>query len=168
MKVSAQEEYGLRCLVQLAKSHTRNQPLTIPDIAAAEGLSSPYVGKLMSVLRNGGLVVGVRGRSGGYTLSRNPRAITLDEVLTILGGRLFASNYCDKYHGTQDNCVHTDACTIRSVWGSIELVLGSVLKRMTLADLVESDDRLRASLSAALEGTLAERRNDAAMSTPTN
>jgi Rrf2 family protein len=162
MKVSAQEEYGLRCLVQLAKSHTRGTPLTIPEISSAEGLSAPYVGKLLSVLRNGGLVVGVRGRSGGYTLSRNPRAVTLDEVLTILGGRLFTSNYCDKFHGTMDNCVHNDGCTIRSVWGSIELILGSVLKRMTLADLVESEERMRESLSTALRDTVEERRDEAA------
>jgi Rrf2 family protein len=165
MKVTAQEEYGLRCLIQLAKCQAEGVTLTIPEISAAEGLSGPYVGKLMSVLRNGGLVTGVRGRSGGYTLSRNPRAITLDEVLTILGGRLFTSNYCDKYHGSLENCVHTDDCTIRSVWGSIELILGSVLKRMTLADLIATQEVMRESLSAALRETLEDRRADVSSET---
>lgn len=160
MKVTAQEEYGLRCLVQLARSYRSETPLTIPDIAKTEGLSSPYVGKIMAALKAGGLVTSVRGRSGGYVLSRNPRAITLDEVLTILGGRLFASSYCEKYHGAMDNCVHTDDCTLRSVWGSIELIVGNVLKRMTLADLIESEQQMRLSLSGAVNEAIQERHTD--------
>lgn len=158
MKVTAQEEYGLRCLVQLAKSFGAPTPLTIPDIAAAEGLSSPYVGKLMTALRAGGLVSSVRGRSGGYTLSRNPRAVTLDEALTVLGGRLFAGSYCDRYHGSHDNCVHTCDCAIRPVWGSIELIVGNVLKRMTLADLIEPEKTMRSNLSGAMNESLIDRR----------
>jgi Rrf2 family protein len=160
MKVTAQEEYGLRCLAQLARAHAQGTTLTIPEIATAEGLSAPYVGKIMTALRTGGLVTSVRGRSGGYVLSRNPRAITLDEVLTVLGGRLFASSYCEKYHGDRDNCVHTIDCALRPVWGSIELIVGSVLKRMSLADLVDTEQGMRSSLSAAVKDTLEERRTD--------
>ena len=162
MKVTAQEEYGLRCLVQLAGNHAKDKTLTIPEIAQAEGLSNPYVGKLLAVLRVGGLVIGERGRSGGYRLSRNPRAITLDEVLTILGGRIFTSDYCDKFQGSMDTCVHTDDCNIRSVWGSIELVLCCVLKRMTLADMIGSEADLRESLVDALRDSIIDRRPEVA------
>jgi DNA-binding transcriptional ArsR family regulator len=78
MKVTAQEEYGLRCLVQVARGHAQGRSLSITEIAQGEGLSTPYVGKILAVLRKGGLVTAARGRSGGYTLTRNPRAITLD------------------------------------------------------------------------------------------
>ena len=157
MKVTAQEEYGLRLLVQLAKRYGSKEPLTIPEIASREGLSNPYVGKILAVLRQGGLVTGVRGRSGGYNLTRNPRAITLDEALSVLGGRLFTSDYCDQFVGSEDNCVHTDDCNIRSVWGSIELILICVFKRMTLADMIGSDQELRDSLQAALKDSVAVR-----------
>jgi len=157
MKVTAQEEYGLRCLVQLARAYAGRKPLTIPEIAGSEKISNPYVGKILSVLRQGGLVAGVRGRSGGYTLTRNPRAITLDEVLSILGGRLFTSEYCSQFPGSETNCVHTDDCNIRSVWGSVELVLCCVFKRMTLADMIGTERELRDSLTAALRDSVAER-----------
>lgn len=153
MKVTAQEEYGLRCMVQLAKSHARKAPLTIAEIAEAEGLSGPYIGKLLGVLREGGLVMGVRGRSGGYSLSRNPHAITLDEVLSVLSGRLFDSQYCDKFNGELENCVHSDNCGLRSIWGAIELVVGSALKQMTLASLVNTEEGVRASLMTAMRNT---------------
>ncbi len=55
MKITAQEEYGLRCLLRLARAG-EGQALTIPEIAEAEKLSVPYVAKLMSVLRQVGLI----------------------------------------------------------------------------------------------------------------
>ena len=157
MKVTAQEEYGLRCLVQLAKAFAGRKTLTIPEIAESEKISAPYAAKLLAVLRQGGLVAGVRGRAGGYSLTRDPRAITLDEVLSVLGGRLFTSEYCSQFPGSETNCVHTDECNIRSIWGSVELVLCSVFKRMTLADMIGSERELRESLTAALRDSVAER-----------
>ena len=69
MKLSAQEEYGLRCLLYMARSgETKSH--SIPEISRAEGLSVPNVAKLMRILRLGGLVASVRGQAGGYTLSR--------------------------------------------------------------------------------------------------
>src|SRR5262249_40415094 len=64
MKITAQEEYGLRCLLRLAKA-AEGQSLTLPEVATAEGLSVPYAAKLLSVLRHAGLIESVRRRSGG-------------------------------------------------------------------------------------------------------
>ncbi len=61
MKITSQEEYGLRCLLRLAGA-AEGQSLTIPEIASAEGLSAPYVAKLLSVLRQGGLIEAMRLR----------------------------------------------------------------------------------------------------------
>ena len=60
MQLSAKEEYGLRCLLQVAR-HEGAEPLRIPEIAAREGLSPEYTAKLMRALRQGGLVVSTRG-----------------------------------------------------------------------------------------------------------
>ena len=59
MHLSSTEEYGLRCLLQVAR-HTENEPHRIRDIAAAEGLSREYTAKLMGVLREGRLVCSTR------------------------------------------------------------------------------------------------------------
>jgi DNA-binding IscR family transcriptional regulator len=53
MKITSQEEYGLRCLMRLARAED-GRSLTIPEIAADEGLSFPYVAKLLAVLRQAG------------------------------------------------------------------------------------------------------------------
>ena len=88
MHLLAQEEYGLRCLLQVARHHG-SQPLTISEIAEAEGLSPEYTAKLMRALRKGGLVVSTRGAGGGYHLARPAAAITPWQVIQVLGGSFF-------------------------------------------------------------------------------
>src|SRR5262245_29908824 len=119
MKVTAQEEYGLRCLVHLAAA-TSDRPLTVHEIAEREGLSAPYAAKLMNLLREAGLVDSVRGRAGGYYLTRPAVDITVSEILAALGGQIFESHFCDRFPGEEDACVHLGDCSIRSLWGTIE------------------------------------------------
>jgi Rrf2 family protein len=140
MKITAQEEYGLRCLLQLAH-HTGPEPLTIPAIAETEGLSVPYVGKLMSTLRQAGLVESVRGRGGGYALTRAPETISVIEVLQGLGGHLFTTGFCETHHGSSEVCVHLGSCSIRSLWGVLGQLMDRVLGQTTLADLVRASGR---------------------------
>ncbi len=74
MKLSANEEYGLRCLVRLAYAGFAEQGLTIPEISQAEGVSPAYAAKILRALRKGGFVKAARGKEGGYTLARPPSA----------------------------------------------------------------------------------------------
>jgi len=146
MKVTAQEEYGLRCLMHLAGA-TLERPLTVHEISEREGLSSPYVAKLMNPLREAGLVDSVRGRAGGYYLTRPAAQISVSEILAALGGQIFESHYCERFPGEEDACVHLGDCSIRSLWGSIEGLVEQVLRRTSLADLMKSEARLGADLS---------------------
>lgn len=156
MKISSQEEYGLRCLLQLARVEDGHS-LTIPEIAAGEGLSAPYVAKLLSVLRQGGLIESVRGRSGGYRLAGTPADIHLGAVMLILGEPLFDEpGYCQRHAGTEadGHCVHHGGCTLRALWQTLELWMKRALDQITLADLFQNEgqitDLLRARLSEAV------------------
>src|SRR5262245_51242449 len=83
MRFTAQEEYGLRCMLSLARREGRGL-VTIQDIARAEKLTPAYVGKLLRILRKGGLVEGLHGPTGGYKLPRAAEAINVGEVLEVL------------------------------------------------------------------------------------
>src|SRR5436309_3416977 len=97
MKITSQEEYGLRCLLRLASTE-EGHSLTIPEVAAAEGLSSPYVAKLLAVLRQAGLIESVRGRAGGYRLARPATEIMLGSVMKVLGEPLYEDpSYCQRH-----------------------------------------------------------------------
>lgn len=135
MKISAQEEYGIRCLLQIGRKGPEAS-LTIPEISRAEGLSAHYVAKLMRVLRRGGLVKSVRGQSGGYTLSRPLNQITVTEALAVLGGRLYEPEFCDQHVGSEEVCAHTIDCSIRFLWRSVQVVVDQLLSKTTLEDLL--------------------------------
>ena len=144
MKISSQEEYGLRCLLRLARGDEQSS-LTIPEIAHAEGLSAPYVAKLLAVLRQAGLIESQRGRAGGYHLTRKPSAIGLGEVLLSLGEPLFDDpGYCQRHAGavTDGNCVHQGDCTLRALWQTLEQWVRKSLDRITLADLLQNEGRV--------------------------
>lgn len=147
MKVTAQEEYGLRCMMQVA-GFGPERPLTIQEIAAREGLSSPYVAKLMNLLREAGLVDSVRGRSGGYYIARAPESISISEILAALGGHIFEPHYCERFPGDGAECVHLGDCSIRSLWGTLEGLVDQVLRRTSLADLLKSEQTVAADLLA--------------------
>jgi Rrf2 family iron-sulfur cluster assembly transcriptional regulator len=135
VKISAQEEYGIRCLLQLGSTGA-DKSLTIPEISRAEGLSSHYVAKLMRVLRRGGLVLSVRGQAGGYRLARPLNRISVSEALAVLGGRLYDPAFCEQHVGSENVCAHTVDCSIRSLWRSLQQVVDQVLGSTMLEDLV--------------------------------
>jgi Rrf2 family protein len=141
MKLSAQEEYGLRCLLRIG-ARGDGGSLTIPEISRAEGISPEYVAKLMRILRQGGLVTSARGASGGYTLARVAEQITAGQALTVLGGRLFESDFCDRHAGAESLCTHSIDCSIRSLWQALQSAVDHVLTKTTLKDLLCSEPQM--------------------------
>ncbi|MCX6614229.1 MAG: Rrf2 family transcriptional regulator [Acidobacteria bacterium] len=138
MKLSAQEEYGLRCLLQMA-SRGDEASLSIPEISRAEGLSVPNVAKLMRLLRIAGFVKSVRGQSGGYSLAKPASAILVGEVLEALGGKLFGEKFCGRHSGLESACVHNTDCSMRALWIGLQHMLEKVLFRTTLAELMQKE-----------------------------
>ena len=115
------------------------EPLRIPDIAAAEGLSPEYAAKLMRVLRQGGLVVSTRGAAGGYRLTRAAETITVWEVLSVLGGPLFSDSFCSSHPGQLRDCVHTTDCSVRALWRWVGEAVREALRSVTLADMYRGE-----------------------------
>jgi Rrf2 family protein len=133
MKITAQEEYGLRCLLQVAKAEAS---ITISEICKNEGISSANVAKMMSLLRRGGFVRSIRGQVGGYELARKPSEIAIGEVLAYLGGRLFEPGFCLTHSGGDEECTHNSDCSVRSVWMRIQLAVDHALGRISVEDLL--------------------------------
>ncbi len=147
MHFSSQEEYGLRCLLRLA-SEGSGRSMTIPEISQKEGMSVPYVAKIMRVLRAGGLVTSERGQAGGYRLAQPPENIAVGQVLAVLGGRLFEVEFCDRHAGNEDTCTHSVDCSIRSLWRAVQTVVDQVLTRTTLSDLLCSEKEMDSYVSS--------------------
>jgi Rrf2 family protein len=159
MKITAQEEYGLRCILRLARA-PEGAAMTIPEVSQAEGLSEAYVAKILAVLRKSGLIDSERGRSGGYRLAKRPAEIGLGSLLLVLGEPLFNEpEYCERHSGTEtDNgqCVHVGACSLRGLWNTLEHWIRSSLDQITLADLLQNERHITELVRSRLAQTALE------------
>src|SRR5258706_13454393 len=140
MKISAQEEYGLRCLLQLARAEREGESLTLAQIAQSEGISVANAGKLMWIMNKAGLVQSTRGTKGGYALARPAAEIRLNEVIRVLDNDT-VQNHCQSYTGVMDTCVHTGDCGIRPVIVELHQVVDSALAEITLSKLLGTEQR---------------------------
>jgi len=144
MKVSAQEEYGLRCLLQLAYLG-KEEFLTLTQIAEREGLSVANAGKLLWILNKAGLVTSIRGTKGGYKLARPATEIHLNEIIKVLDEDVLAG-HCKSYTGVLDACVHTGNCGIRPVIVGLHDVVQRALSGITLAQLIGTEANVETTL----------------------
>ncbi len=140
MKISAQEEYGLRCLLQLA-TLADEESLTLNQIAEREGISPANAGKLMWLLNKAGFVQAIRGTKGGYSLARAACEIRLSEVIKVLDADEI-SNHCQSYTGVLENCIHTGDCGIRPVIVGLHAIVQEALSNITLAQLVGEERKV--------------------------
>ena len=151
MKLSAQEEYGLRCLLQLARAQTTAESLTLSQIAGQEGISSANAGKLMWILTKAGLVQSTRGTKGGYVLARPASEIRLNQVIRVLEGEP-AESHCKSYAGVLDACIHTGDCGIRPVIVELHQIVDNALAEITLSQLLGTEANVDAVLHQ-IQGT---------------
>jgi len=128
-------------MLRLAAAGPGNS-LTIPEISQAEGISVPYVAKILRALREGGLVTSERGATGGYRAARPADQIPVSEVLAVLGSRLFTGEFCEKFAGNEDHCMHTINCSIRSLWRAVQRVVDQLLSQTTLKDLLRNEQAM--------------------------
>jgi Rrf2 family iron-sulfur cluster assembly transcriptional regulator len=142
MKLSAHEEYGLRCLLRIGLAG-QDESLTIPEISGAEALSPAYAAKLLRILRRGGFITSARGKVGGYTLSRPAGQIVIGDVIGVLGGRLFESkHFCHEHAGQIQVCTRSVDCSVRSLWHAVQSAVDDVLSKTTLQDLLRSEGEM--------------------------
>lgn len=138
MKISAQEEYGLRILIRIASCRDKDG-MSIPQLSEAEGLTIHYVAKLTRVLRLGGIINSTPGNKGGYVLARPAKEIIINQVLKTLGGSMFDNNFCGSHAGAMKLCTHSVDCSSRSLWQMIQFIVDRFLDKVSLYDLVNPE-----------------------------
>ena len=149
MRVTAQEELGLRCLMRVAQEGAE-EPVPAQRVAEIEGITLAYAQKILRLLARHALIRAHRGANGGYTLNRSAQQTTLADVLRALGGPIDLVELCERQGQSQEVCRHHGACSIRPVWKQISALVESVLEQIPLATLLEEQALVTQHLSAAI------------------
>jgi Rrf2 family transcriptional regulator, iron-sulfur cluster assembly transcription factor len=150
MKITSQEEYGLRLLIRIAACKDK-EGMSIPQLSEAEGLTPHYVAKLTRVLRMAGFLNSTPGNKGGYVLSMPAEKIVINKVIKALGGPLFDNEFCGTHSGAMRLCTHSVDCSSRSLWQMIQYTLDKLLDQVTLHDLVNPERTSSKILEQLLE-----------------
>jgi Rrf2 family transcriptional regulator, cysteine metabolism repressor len=133
MLISTRSRYGLKIMYELALKYGE-QPVFLKDIAAAHNISEKYLSKLVIPLRGVGLVASFRGAHGGYALARDPRTVTLREIVQVLEGEIApATGHQRNRSGTPGSDHPTE-----SVWAFLEKTVNEALEKVTLESLVQA------------------------------
>lgn len=132
MKFSSRAIYGMRAMLVLARSHGHGS-VFLKDIVEREHLPGTYLEQLMGPLRKAGIVQGVRGARGGYTLSRAPAEIPVLAILEALEGPLNLAE-CP---GGPGCCRRPETCALQELWAEGSRALGQVYQDLSLAELLE-------------------------------
>jgi Rrf2 family protein len=134
MKISTRGEYGLRALMELGIEP--DKALSLRDIAGRQHISLDYLEQIVPALKNAGLVRARRGAQGGYLLAKSPADITVHDALIALEGP-FDPMTCLGGEGSTVSCLASNSCAVQEVWREMKEAVEGVLKRITLAELVE-------------------------------
>ena len=138
MRITALEEYGLRCLLRVAQQE-EGEAIAAPDIAESEGLSLSYTQKILRVLSKGGLVDSRRGVQGGYFLAHPASEVTVGDAIRVLGGIFEVEDICERHTGELEQCANHCNCGIRPVWAHISRFVVATLDGISL-DVLLNDD----------------------------
>lgn len=146
MKISAQDEYCLRILLQIARARAEDG-LSLPQISELENISQAYAAKLTRQLRLAGFIQSIRGHKGGYVLAMPPSEIKINHVLKSMGGAMFDEKFCGNHSGTLSLCTNSVDCSLRSLWTILQLNMDRLLDQISLQDLMKSETQVNVNLT---------------------
>jgi Rrf2 family protein len=146
MKISAQDEYGLRILLQIARAHPE-EGLSLSQISELENISQAYAAKLTRSLRMAGFIQSMRGHKGGYILAIAPDEIKINHVLRAMGGVMYDEKFCGQHTGTMSLCTNSIDCSVRSLWTILQHSMDKLLDQISLKDLMTTELQVNNHLS---------------------
>jgi Rrf2 family transcriptional regulator, cysteine metabolism repressor len=132
MKVSTKGRYGLRAMMDLAANQKDGKPVFLTDIAKRQDISEKYLEHIFAALKTAGLVNTVRGRRGGFLLTKTASEITAANIINTLEGPCTVVD-CVSQPGT---CSKSESCATREIWGLVGSKIDEVLSGFTLDQLV--------------------------------
>lgn len=139
MRISARTEYGLAVLLELAQAGA-GTPVSSRELAERTRIPKPFLDQVLVALRKAGLIRSTRGPSGGYLAARDPRELSIHDIIEAIEG------------GTQSlSCVPGGASaptrrvpprgSLSALWSRVDSTVSEMLRSVRLAQLCEEERR---------------------------
>ena len=135
MMISTKGRYALRVLIDMAE-HQSAGYVPLKEIAQRQEISEKYLESIVKTLVKGGILTGLRGKGGGYRLSRSPDEVTVKSVLRMTGESL-APVACLEPGAAP--CARAAECRTLQFWQGLDKRIGEYLEGFTISDLMQTE-----------------------------
>ena len=136
MLISTKGRYALRVMIDLAE-HQAEDYVPLKEIAKRQEISEKYLESIIKLLVKANLLSGLRGKGGGYKLTKAPDAYTVGSILRLTEESLAPVACLEKGAAS---CPRMAECRTLSMWQALDQVISSYLDNITIADMVRPDD----------------------------
>ncbi len=133
--ISTKGRYALRVMADLAR-HQGDGFLPLNEIAQRQEISEKYLESIIKGLVRGGMLIGIRGKGGGYRLTRAPREYTVGDILRLTEGELAPVACLEKDCAP---CPRRERCDTLPMWKRLNDMINTFFDGVTLADLIAPD-----------------------------
>ena len=130
MIISTRGRYVLRVMIDLSQQDPESYT-PLKEIAARQEISEKYLENILKSLVTQGFILGLRGKGGGYRLTKSPEEYTLASILHATEGSL-AAVACLEDHAPE--CARAGQCPTRPIWEKLNNLIEDYLGSITLAD----------------------------------
>ena len=145
LKISKKGYYSVRAIIDIA-SNSQNHPVSLSNISMRQEISLRFLEQLFMKLRRSKLVKSVRGLGGGYILAKNPKKISIGDILESVEEPIAPSKICmtSKNGGKkgENYCNKIDECVSRLVWQKLDEKMKEILGSISLESLYKEQERL--------------------------
>ena len=135
MIVSTKGRYALRVMIDLSE-HQSEKYVPLKEIAARQEISEKYLENILKVLVQNGFLEGLRGKGGGYRLTRSPDQYTVGEILMLTEGSLAPVSWLTP---SAAPCSRMANCRTYEMWKGLNDLISNYFGNITLADLARPD-----------------------------
>ena len=135
MLISTKGRYSLRVLVDLAEHQGESAFIPLKEIAQRQGISEKYLESIIKLLVSGEVLVGLRGKGGGYRLNLPPAECSVERVLRLTEGTLAPVSCLEEETA---NCPRLADCRTLPIWQGLDQVINDYLSQVSIADLMRS------------------------------
>ena len=135
MIVSTKGRYALRVMIDLAE-HQAERYVPLKEVAARQDISEKYLENILKVLVQNGFLEGLRGKGGGYRLTRSPDQYTVAEILLLTEGSLAPVSCLTP---GAPACERMANCRTYTMWKGLNDLIADYFGKITLADLAAAE-----------------------------
>jgi FeS assembly SUF system regulator len=132
LRITKLTDYAVVVLASMVGTIDRDDVLAARDVAEKTGIPQPTVSKVLKQLARAGLVTSARGKHGGYRLARQPKQISVAEIINAVEGPIALTECSTEATST---CELEGSCPMEANWVRINVAIRRALEEITLAEM---------------------------------